>query len=79
MELNTFAALTTDKQFEALATLDLAAVNQLRMAAEKAEDVARYTTRDSETVGRMAGIVARAAGESKRRHPVVRQAAPQRR
>ena len=74
MELSTFAALTADKQFETLATMDLATVNQLRMAAEQAADAARFVARDSATVGRMTLIITRAAGESMRRFAPARPA-----
>jgi len=74
MELSTFAALTTETQIETLATMELVDVNKLRRAAEAAEDVARFVTRDSGMAGRMTGIIARTASESRRRFAPARPA-----
>lgn len=73
MELNTFAALTDNKQFETLATMDMAAINNLRMAAERAEDGAR-ATRDLTVAATMSIIVVRANSENLRRFRASRPA-----
>lgn len=66
MELSTFAALTDTTQFETLAKLDMAAINDLRMAAERAEDKAR-ATRNLTVAATMSVIVTRANSENLRR------------
>lgn len=73
MELSTFAALTDDKQFETLAALDMAAINDLRMTAEKAADKARVT-RDLTVAATMSVIVVRANSENLRRFRASRPA-----
>lgn len=73
MELNTFAALTDNKQFETLATLDMTAINDLRMAAERAEGKAR-ATRDLTVAATMSVIVVRANSENLRRFRASRPA-----
>lgn len=74
MELLTFAGLDNNDRFIALASMTDAEIGKLAMAAERAADYARFTTRDSETTGRMGLVAMQARGETKRRMPAARPA-----
>lgn len=73
MELTSFAGMDSQTQTATVATMDAAALGQLAMAAERAADSARFTTRDGVTTGLMTNIALMVRGEQRRRcRPVTR-------
>lgn len=74
MELETFAGLDSSDRFAALETMTDSELNALAMAAERAADHARYSTRDTVAAARMGLIATQARGQLRRRLPVARPA-----